>query len=109
MRRTVVRTSFLCLSSFFALALSACVVAPPPYEEFNLARVAVRAAQEVDSARYVPGLWNRADESFRAGEAALKDNDFDKAKEHFLTALQFAEKAENATRLKKFQTGDSFP
>ena len=91
------------------MALPGCVAAPTPYEEYNLARTAVRAAQEVDSSRYAPGLWNRADENLRAGESALKDNDFARARQHFLTATQFAEKAENATRLKKFQTGDSFP
>lgn len=113
MLKTAVRILFRSLSKLWPLAaggvLSSCVSAPPPYAEYNIARVAVRAAQDVDSARYASGLWNRADENYRAGERAFNDNDFSEAKRRFQQATLFAEKAENATRLKKFQTGDSFP
>jgi len=85
------------------------VAAPPPYEEYNLARTAIKAAQDVDSARYASGLWNRADENYKAGQREFQDNEFGQARRHFNQAIQFAEKAENATRLKKFQTGDSYP
>lgn len=74
-----------------------------------MARVAVRAAQEVDSARHASGLWNRAEENFRVAQKAYNENEYAKAKKHFLAAIQFAEKAENATRLKRFQSGDSYP
>ena len=91
------------------IALPGCVAVPPPYEEFTLARSAVRAAQEVDSARFATGLWHRAEENFRNGQKAFKDSDYGPAKTYFKRAVEFAERAENATRLKKFQTGDSFP
>ncbi len=74
-----------------------------------LARAAVRAAQEVDSARFSTGLWNRAEESYRNGTKAFKDADFKEAKVFFQRAIEYAERSENATRLKKFQSGDSFP
>ncbi len=97
-------------SLILLLGLSACVIAPPaPYEEYVLARAAVRAAQEVDSARFSTGLWNRAEESYRNGAKTFKDADFKDAQSHFLRAIEYAERAENATRLKKFQSGDSFP
>lgn len=112
MQKTVVRILFRCLSSGLLVVtggLVGCVAAPPPYEEFAIARAAIKAAQDVDSARYAPGLWGRADESFRTAQKEYRDRDFDLAKKHFQSAIQFAEKAENATRLKKFQSGDSFP
>ncbi len=103
---------YLWLSSLiFALsAVTGCVVvAPPPYEEFTIARAAVHAAQEVDSAQYATGLWNKAEENFRSGEKAWKDSEFEVAAKYFARATQFAERAENATKLKKFQTGESLP
>jgi len=112
MRKTVAPISFRSLSSLLVLAsgLSACVIAPPaPYEEYVLARAAVRAAQEVDSARFSTGLWNRAEENYRNGAKSFKDADFKEAQQYFQRAIEYAERAENATRLKKFQSGDSFP
>lgn len=85
------------------------MAAPPPYEEYALARTAVKAAQDVDSARFALGLWSRAEQNYTAAQRAYRDNEFENAKKHFLLAIQFAEKAENATRLKRFQSGDSFP
>lgn len=106
MRRTAVRTSFLWLSS---LLLIGCVVPPPPYEDYSTAKSAVRAARDVDSARYSTTSWHKAEEAFRNGEKAFKDNDFAQAKRYFKLAKEYAESAENATRLKKFKSGDSFP
>lgn len=106
MRKTAARISFLCLSS---LSLVGCVAPPPPYEDYTLARAAVKAAQEVDSARFATGLWHRAEENFRQGQKAFKESDYGRAKVYFQQALEYAERAENATRLKKFQTGEGFP
>jgi hypothetical protein len=113
MRKTAAPISYLWLSSLILFGtiapLVGCVIAPPPYEEFALARSAVRAAQEFDSARFATANWNKADESYRNGQKAFKEGDFDQAKILFVTAQREAERAENATRLKKFQSGDSFP
>lgn len=112
MRKIVARISFRLISSSALVGggVVACVVAaPPPYEEYTLARTAVFAARDVDSAKSAPGLWNRAEENYRAAQKEFKDNDFALAKKHFQLAVQFAEKAENATKLKKFQSGDSYP
>ena len=89
--------------------MSACITPPPPYQDYTLARTAYRAAQDVDSARFAAGLWAKADENFRNGERAYRENDFGPAKEYFRKAVLFSERAEDATRLKKFETGDSFP
>jgi hypothetical protein len=100
MRKIVAPILFLWLSSCAPL---------PPYEEYTLARAAVRAAQDVDSPRFATGLWTKADESYRSAEKAYKDESYAKARALFKTSQEFAEHAENVTRLKKFQTGDSFP
>jgi hypothetical protein len=97
------------LGGVCVLSLSACISPPPPYQEYTIARTAVRAAQDVDSARFASGLWAKAEESFRNGEKAYREVDFDIAKDLFKKATYFAERAEDATRLKKFESGDSFP
>ena len=109
MPKTVAQTSFLFLSSLIFIALSGCVVPPTPYEEYTLARAAIQAAKDVDSARFSSGLWHRAEESFRSGEKAWKNREFGEAKKLFERATLYAERAENSTRLKKFKSGDSFP
>lgn len=106
MQKIAVRTSFLWLSS---LLIAGCVAPPPPYEDYSLARTAVRAARDVDSARFSTTTLHKAEEALRNGEKAFKDNDFEVAKRYFKLAKEHAESAENATRLKKFRTGDSFP
>jgi hypothetical protein len=110
MRKIAAPILFRSLSSLVFLgAMAGCVAAPAPYDEYSLARSAVRAAQEFDSARFATGLWNKAEENYHNGQKAFKEAEFDRAKKYFVAAQQYAEKAENATRLKKFQSGDSFP
>lgn len=110
MRKIAAPTLYLWLSSLsLFLALAGCVVPPAPYEDYALARAAVQAAQEADSARYVTAIYRRAEDSFRNGQKAFKDGDNLEAKKFFRSAIQLAEKAENMTKLKKFQSGDSFP
>jgi hypothetical protein len=115
MRKTVAPISYRSLSKASAvlvatlLLLSACVATPPPYEDYTLARAAIKAAQDVDSARFSGGYWNRASDDFRDGEKAWKDGEFENAKKLFKSTIQLAERAENATRLKRFQTGDGLP
>jgi hypothetical protein len=112
MQKTAAPISFRSVNSLllvFGLLLTGCVAAPPPYQEYTLARAAIRAAQDVDSARFSGGYWNRAFDSFRSGEKAFKNADYAEAKDFFVSARVLAEKAENATRLKRFQTGDGQP
>jgi hypothetical protein len=94
---------------FSVVAMVGCVAAPPPYDDYAIAKAAIRAAQDADSARFSTGLWNKAEENYRSGQKAYRESDFESAKKLFQLAIVYAEKAENATRLKKFQTGDSFP
>lgn len=96
------------LALFMAVGLTACVTSPPPYEEYTLAREAMKAAEESDSPKYSPAHWLDAESAYRGGEQAYKLNEFEKAKRLFIRARIAAEKAENQTRLKKFESGDVF-
>lgn len=111
MQKIAAPISYLWLSSLFLIVsgVTGCVASAPPYEEYTLARSAIRAAQDVDSPRFATSLWHKAEENFRNGQKAYKEAEYGSARDSFKEALQFAEKAENSTRLKKFQTGESFP
>lgn len=82
---------------------------PAPIEEYNLARTAIDAAEEAGAATLAPGFYNRAEENFRNGTKAFRENDYRGAKILFDGARENAERAENAARLKKFQSGEGFP
>lgn len=82
---------------------------PKPAEEYTLARTAMQAARAVGAPSFAPGYWAQAEESYRKGEKAYADNANYDAKDLFESARIFAEKAENSTRIKKFQSGEGFP
>lgn len=92
-----------------ALTLLSSCATEPPLEQFTTARAALNAARDVDSTRFSPGHFHRAEEQYRYGEKAYRDEDYALAKKYFEQATYFAEQAENSTRLKKFKTGESFP
>jgi len=115
LQKTAGRTLFRSISNVLLVGgvlaggLTACVTPPPPYEDYTLARTALHAAQEVDSARFASGWWSKAEESYRKGEQAYKEVEFEQAKKCFRNTVRYAERAEDQTRLKKFESGDSFP
>lgn len=91
----------MCGAFFF---LVACVGAPP-VEEYNLARTAHEAANEAESSRYAQGLWYKADEAYNKAVKLFKDRQHDKAREGFAVARELLEKAENAARIQRVQSG----
>ncbi|MCB0355674.1 MAG: DUF4398 domain-containing protein [Bdellovibrionales bacterium] len=97
------------LSAFFILVLLSACAGPKPAEELVLAKVALEAAKEVGAASAASGYWYRAEENYRKGQEALKSNYNYDAREFFIQAKNYAEKAENSTRLKKFKSGESYP
>lgn len=92
---------------FQAAVLAACV-SSPPYEDYTLAREALRSAEEADSGKFSPQFWLKAEAAYRRGEQAYKMNQFDQAQKYFIEAKLWSEKAENQSRLKKFESGDMF-
>lgn len=103
---TLSHYSKLLLVSIFFIVLGC--VSTPPYEEYTLAREALRAAEESDSAKYSPAFWLKAEATYRDAEQAYQNNQFDLARQKFNAARVLAERAENQTRLKKFESGDVF-
>ena len=98
----------LTLFTVLSAVLVSCA-APPPIEEYTLARTAKQAARAAESGRHASGFWYKAEEHYRKGEKAYKNGDFAQAKIDLDLAKQYAEKAENVTRLKKFQSGELAP
>jgi hypothetical protein len=95
------------LGAFLALSvLVGCVTAPPPVEEYTLARAAIEAAKAVESARYSPGFWHQAEESYRRAQTFYRDHEFAEAQSEFVKARIAAEKAENSARLIRQKNGE---
>ena len=94
-------TAVIILSSLLSVAC----VGPAPVREYNLARTALDAARGAKSPEHAPGYWARAHKSYQEGELFYKERDFAKAKESFLRAKLFAERAENFTVIKIMREG----
>lgn len=88
------------------VAMGGCVSAPPPLEEYALARAAIDAAKSVQAARHSPGYWHQAEEAYRKGRLFYSDRDWVQARSEFVRARAAAEKAENSARLIRQKTGD---
>lgn len=86
--------------------LSGCVTTPPPTEDYTLARAAMDAAKAVEAARYSPGYWHQAEESYRHAETLYQDHEYSAAQKEFVKARLAAEKAENSARLIRQKNGE---
>lgn len=90
--------------AFCFLGLLACV-GSPPVEEYNLARAAHEAASEAESSRYAQGLWYKAEDAYKNAIRLYKERKHSEAREEFNNARELLEKAENAARLSRIQSG----
>ena len=98
----------LSVASLVVFSTSGCVTYFP-VNEYNLARVAVDSARDADAARFAPGMWYKAEEAYQKGQRLYKERRYSSAKEVFIEARNNAERAENAARLTRFQSGDPVP
>lgn len=76
----------------------------PPIDEYTIARTAIEAARFVDAPRFAPGLFGAAEDNYRTAQKAYNDRYHEQARSGFLKAQDLAEKSENATRIKRFQS-----
>jgi len=106
MKMGKMRIQYFLFFSFAILIFSSCQLAPPPTEEYILARTAIEAAKQSQSHRYSPGHWSKAEMAYRRGQFFYKERDYDRAREEFVKARQSAEKAENSARLIRSKNGD---
>ncbi len=86
--------------------LFSCQSVPIPIDEYALARAAIDSAKNAQAARFSPGLWHKAENSYRKAQALYRNQDWADAKEEFLKAREAAEKAENSARLIRQKTGE---
>ena len=90
------------------LALTACVT-KIPVDEYTMARAAYDAAKDADAARYAPALWFNAESAYREAQKSYRERRYDIAEKLFVEAKELAEKAENAARLARYQSGEIVP
>ncbi len=68
--------------------------------------MAIEAAKQVQAVKYAPALWSQADQAYRDGQDYFKKENYQEAEKAFIRARSLAERAENITRLKRFETGE---
>jgi len=78
----------------------------PPIQDYNLAYVAVEAAKGSQAAKYAPALWTLAERSYQEGQEFFRRERYREAEKAFVRARGYAEKAENISRLRRYETGD---
>jgi hypothetical protein len=88
------------------LALSGCVTQTKPIDEFVLARAALEAAKQVEAAKYSPGFWYQAEESYKKAQELYENREYNLARDLFLKSKSAAEKAENSSRLIRQKNGE---
>lgn len=97
----LVRMALLSLGALFVFGCAG----PKPHKEYSMAYTSLRAAEMAQASRYSPGYWSKAERLYREGKHAYEQNLNAEAKELFLQAQRYAERAENVTRLRKFKSG----
>ncbi|MFN7728486.1 MAG: DUF4398 domain-containing protein [Bdellovibrio sp.] len=94
------------LTAAFTIFLAGCVTAPPPIDDYTMARAALEAARTVEAARHSPGFYHQAEESYRKAKLLFEEREFERAKEQFVRSRLAAEKAENSARLIRMKSGE---
>lgn len=88
---------------------SGCVNKGLVHEEYNLAYIALKAAEETEAKRYAPRFFSSSRKYMKWGKKAYKRQEYKKATEYFKKCRYYSEKAENASRLKMFKQGETSP
>lgn len=94
------------LCPFLFLAVG-CVNKLPPIEEYNLAQIAFRSAQDSEAKRYAPKVFQQAGRYFKRAEQAYNERYYGESVEYFRKSRFYSEKAENISRLKMFKQGEN--
>lgn len=83
-----------------------CASIPIPIEEYSLAKAAFDAAVAAESAKYAPQLFYKAEKAYKRGEKLYKERDYEEARRQFIASRKMAEKAEDMSRIKQFNSGE---
>lgn len=90
---------------FLSLALTSCVTAKIPVQEYVLAKAAFEAAEANEAAKFAPQVFYKMEKSFKKAELLYKERYYEEARKEFIRAQRMAEKAETLARLKQFDAG----
>ena len=82
------------------LFFSGCVNKAVVHEEYNLAQVALKSAEESEAKRYASRYFSSSRKYMKWGEEAYKKQEYKRATEYFKRCRYYSEKAENVSRLK---------
>lgn len=93
--------SFLLISSFLLVSCAG----RPPFLEYSIAKVALKAARKVDSEKNAGPYWIKAMDYYSRGEKSFQERDYLSSKHYFNESIKWAEKAENLSRF-KMSTGE---
>jgi hypothetical protein len=77
-----------------------------PVEEYTLARTALAAAKRSQAPKFASGHWIKAEEFYKKAQRNYEDREYDVAREEFIQARIYAEKAESKSRLRVAVSGD---
>ncbi len=77
-----------------------------PVQEYSLAKAAYEAAVTAEAAKYAPQLFYKAEKAYKKGESLYKERDYEAARKQFLSSQKMAERAEDESRLKQFNSGE---
>ena len=86
-----------------------CVLGPRPLREFTLAHKAMESARAGGASQLAPSFLDKAERHYQKGLGYFDQNEREKSRIHFTKAREYAEKAENQSRVKKFKSGDFLP
>ena len=78
----------------------------PPIKEYSLAREAISQAERHKADKYYPGYYGKALKLYRSGESAFQDRYYNRARNRFEEAAEYAERSEELTRIKRARVGD---
>lgn len=101
--RSILNASMVLFALFAGVA---CQSVPAPIQEYTLARTALEAAKNHKGPQLSAGNWQMALDSYRKAQSEFNDHNFEAAKEEFVRAKIYAERAENAARVIKMRNGE---
>jgi len=84
-------------------------VGSPPYLEYTLSRTAIKYAKSSKASGLAPGTWHKAEKYFLQAKKYYNNQDYEDARLSFVRSRIMAEKAENISRLKSFESGEGLP
>ncbi len=87
------------------LNLNGCVGKPPKLQ-YTLAGTAIDYARQARAVQLAPSLWLEAEQVYRRAQNLYQQREYQKARRQFILARMLAERAENISRLKRFQAGE---